>query len=94
MRSKLSIIVAANYKLKIKGITTMGRLKSEVAEYVGNYTRRCGYPPTVEELIYAFGPLKVMCMMFYIFSLYRIGMIRNSLFFGTEDLQLIPKKMQ
>lgn len=72
----------------------MRRLELEIAEYVGNYTRRCGYPPTVEELIYEFGPITVICMMFYIFSLYRIGMIRNSLFFGTEDLRLIPIKVQ
>ena len=70
----------------------MRKLESEIAEYVGNYTRRRGFPPTVEELIYTFGPFKVMCMMFYILSLYRIGMIRNSLFFGTGDLQLIPMK--
>lgn len=72
----------------------MRKLESEIAEYVGNYTRRHGYPPTVEELIYIFGTFRVMCMMFYILSLYRIGMIRNSLFFGTGDLQLIPMKVQ
>ena len=72
----------------------MRKLESEIAEYVGNYTRRGGFPPTVEELIYAFGPFKVMCMMFYILSLYRIGMIRDSLFFGTGDLQLISMKVQ
>ena len=72
----------------------MRRLEAEIAEYVGNYTRRRGYPPTVEELIYAFGPFTVMCMMFYILSLYRISMIRNSLFFGTGDLQLIPMKVR
>ncbi len=71
----------------------MGRLESEIAEYVGNYTRRRGYPPTVEELISSFGIVTVMFMMFYILSLYRIGMIRNSLFFGVGDLQLIPMKM-
>jgi hypothetical protein len=71
----------------------MGRLESEIAEYVGNYTRRRGYPPTVEELVHTFGLITVMCMMFYILNLYRIGMIRNSLFFGTGDLQLIPMKV-
>ena len=72
----------------------MRRLESEIAEFVGNYTRRRGYPPTVEELIYVFGPFKVMSMMFYILSLYRIGMIRNSLFFGTGDLRLIPMRVK
>jgi hypothetical protein len=70
----------------------MRKLESEIAEYIGNYTRRRGYPPTVEELIYNFGSFKIMCMMFYILNLYRIGMIRNSLFFGMGDLQLIPVK--
>ena len=70
----------------------MGKLESEIAEYVGNYFRRRGYPPTVEELIRTFGILTVMCMMFYILNLFRIGMIRNSLFFGTGDLKLIPVK--
>ncbi len=70
----------------------MGRIEFEIAEYVGNYTRRRGYPPTVEELISTFGILTVMCAMFYILNLYRIGMIRNSLFFGTKGLQLLPVK--
>ncbi|MCR4756180.1 MAG: hypothetical protein K5792_00075 [Butyrivibrio sp.] len=70
----------------------MGRIEFEIAEYVGNYTRRRGYPPTVEELISTFGILTVMCVMFYILNLYRIGMIRNSLFFGTRGLQLLPVK--
>ncbi len=70
----------------------MERMASEIAEYVGNYSRMHGYPPTVEKLIHEFGIVTVMCMMFYILSLYRIGMIRNSLFFGTWDLQLIPAK--
>ena len=69
-------------------------LKSKIAEYVGNYTRRHGYPPTVEELIRAFSIPTVMCMMFYILNLYRIGMIRNSLFFGTGNLRLIPMKVR
>lgn len=70
----------------------MGRLEVEIAEYVGNYTRRHGYPPTVEELIRSFGIITVMCSMFYVLNLYRIGMIRNSLFFGTSGLQLLPVK--
>lgn len=70
----------------------MIQLEAAIAEYVGNYSRKHGYPPTVEELIRTFGILNVMCMMFYILNLYRIGMIRNSLFFGTGDLQLIPVK--
>lgn len=70
----------------------MGRIEFEIAGYVGNYTRRRGYPPTVEELISTFGILTVMCAMFYILNLYRIGMIRNSLFFGTKGLQLLPVK--
>lgn len=70
----------------------MGRIEFEIAEYVGNYTRRRGYPPTVEELISTFGILTVMCSLFYILNLYRIGMIRNSLFFGTKGLQLLPVK--
>ena len=70
----------------------MGRIEFEIAEYVGNYTRRRGYPPTVEELISTFGILTVMGAMFYILNLYRIGMIRNSLFFGTKGLQLLPVK--
>ncbi len=67
-------------------------LAAKIAEYTGNYSRTHGYPPTVEELITAFGLPIVMCMMFYILSLYRVGMIRNSLFFGTGNLQLIPLK--
>ena len=70
----------------------MGRIEFEIAEYVGNYTRRRGYTPTVEELISTFGILTVMCAMFYILNLYRIGMIRNSLFFGTKGLQLLTVK--
>ncbi len=70
----------------------MEKMASEIAEYVGNYTRIHGYPSTVEELILEFGIVTVMCMMFYILNLYRIGMIRNSLFFGTGNLQLIPIK--
>jgi hypothetical protein len=70
----------------------MGRLEAEIAEYVGNYTRRHGYPPTVEELISSFGMITVFCVMFYVLNLYKIGMIRNSLFFGTRDLRLIPVK--
>lgn len=70
----------------------MGRIEFEIAEFVGNYTRRRGYPPTVEELISTFGIITVMCSLFYILNLYRIGMIRNSLFFGTKGLQLLPIK--
>ncbi|SFU68820.1 hypothetical protein [Butyrivibrio sp. M55] len=70
----------------------MGGFEAEIAEYVGNYTRRRGYPPTVEELISVFGLITVFCAMFYILNLYKIGMIRNSLFFGTNDLLLIPVK--
>ena len=70
----------------------MGRLESEIAEFVGNFSREHGYPPTVEELIRALGILTVMTMMFYVLNLYRIGMIRNSLFFGTRDLKLLPVK--
>ena len=70
----------------------MGILESEIAEYVGNYTRRRGYPPTVEELISTFGLITVFSAMFYVLNLYRIGMIRNSLFFGTNDLMLITVK--
>ena len=70
----------------------MRGFEAEIAEYVGNYTRRRGYPPTVEELISTFGLITVFCAMFYILNLYRIGMIRNSLFFGTNDLLLIPVK--
>ena len=77
-----------------KGDYNMERLQAEIAEYVGNYTRRRGYPPTVEELISVFGLITIMCMMFYVLSLYRIGMIRNSLFFGTGNLQMIPMKVK
>lgn len=70
----------------------MGRLETEIAEFVGNYTRRRGYPPTVEELISVFGMANIFSAMFYVFNLYRIGMIRNGLFFGTKDLILIPVK--
>ena len=72
----------------------MSRLEFEIAEYVGNYTRRKGFPPTVEELISAFGLITVFSTMFYILNLYRIGMISNSLFFGTNDLVLLPVKNQ
>ena len=48
----------------------------------------------IEELISTFGIITVMCTMFYILNLYRIGMIRNSLFFGTGDLKLIPVKVK
>ena len=72
----------------------MNRLEVEIAEYVGNYTRRNGYPPTVEELIRVFGGMTIFCAMFYVLSLYRIGMIRNSLFFGTRGLRLLPVKNQ
>ena len=75
-----------------KGVIKMYRHESEIAEYVGNFTRRHGYPPTVEELIRQFGTITIMCMMFYVLNLYRIGMIRNSLFFGTQDLALLPVK--
>jgi Ni/Fe-hydrogenase subunit HybB-like protein len=57
----------------------MGRLESEIAEYVGNYARRRGYPPTMEELISTFGMISILGAMFYVLNLYRIGMIRNSL---------------
>lgn len=67
----------------------MEKLESEIAEYVGNHIRRHGYPPTVEELIVRFGAFKVMVAMFYVLNLYRIGMIRSSLFFGVNDLRLI-----
>lgn len=68
------------------------RLEVEIAEFVGNYTRRRGYPPTVEELLERFGAFTIIAAMFYVLSLYRIGMIRNSLFFGVGDLKLIPVK--
>ncbi len=70
----------------------MELLELKIAEYVGNFTRTHGYPPTVEELIRGLGLFTVMCAMFYVMNLYRIGMIRNSLFFGTNDLKLIPVK--
>lgn len=70
----------------------MEKLQSKIAEYVGNYSRKYGYPPTVEELIRTFGVPTIICMMFYILNLFRIGMVRNSLFFGTGDLKLIPIK--
>lgn len=70
----------------------MGRLEVEIAEYVGNHSREFGYPPTVEELIRKFGVISIMCSMFYVLNLYRIGMIRNSLFFGTKGLQLLTVK--
>ena len=70
----------------------MGRTEAKIAEHVGNYTRRRGYPPTVEELISVFGFVRVTKSLFYIINLYRIGMIRNSMFFGTKDLQLLPMK--
>ena len=71
----------------------MEKLESHIAEFVGNYTRRHGYPPTIEELINTFGIFHIMCVMFYVLSLYRIGMIRNSLFFGTGSLQLITMRL-
>ena len=70
----------------------MGHSESQIAEFVGNYTRRRGYPPTVEELVSVFGFISVTKSLFYIINLYRIGMIRNSLYFGTADLQLLPQK--
>lgn len=70
----------------------MEKLQSKIAEYVGNYSRKHGYPPTVEELIRTFGVPTIICMMFYILNLFRIGMVRNSLFFGTGNLKLIPIK--
>ena len=70
----------------------MALLKANIAAYVGNYTRIKGYPPTVEELIAQFGTFKIMVTMLYILNLYRLGMIRNSLFFGISDLRLIPFK--
>jgi hypothetical protein len=68
----------------------MAHLEEDIAAFVGNYTRRKGYPPTVEELIMNFGTFKVMVAMLYVLNLYRIGMIRNSLFFGTNGLRLLP----
>lgn len=70
----------------------MERIQVEIAEYVGNFTRRYGYPPTVEELIRAFGLMTIMYSMFYVLSLYKIGMVRNSIFFGTKGLKLLPVK--
>ncbi len=70
----------------------MEKIEFKIAEYVGNYTRRYGYPPTVENLVSNLGFITVMSAMFYVLSLYRIGMIRNSLFFGTNDLRLLPVK--
>jgi hypothetical protein len=70
----------------------MRRFEAEIAEYVGNYTRHHGYPPTVEELISVFGMLTIFSTMLYVLNLYKIGMVRNSLFFGTGDLLLIPVK--
>ena len=70
----------------------MERIESDIAAFVGNYTRKKGYPPTVEELIENFGTFKIMVAMLYVLNLYRIGMIRNSLFFGTNGLRLLPVK--
>lgn len=70
----------------------MEKIESQIAEFVGNYTRKHGFPPTVEELISTFGIIHIMLVMFYVLSLYRIGMIRNSLFFGTGNLQLITMR--
>ena len=71
----------------------MEKIESQIAEFVGNYTRKHGFPPTVEELISTFGIIHIMLVMFYVLSLYRIGMIRNSLFFGTGNLQLITMRL-
>lgn len=68
--------------------------EAAIAEFVGNYTRRRGFPPTVEELVSVFGFMAVTRSLFYVINLYRIGMIRNSLFFGTDDLQLLPLKAE
>jgi hypothetical protein len=70
----------------------MERIEADIAAFVGNYTRKKGYPPTVEELIENFGSFKIMVTMLYVLNLYRIGMVRNSLFFGVGDLKLIPIK--
>ncbi len=70
----------------------METLEFKIAEYVGNFTRMHGYPPTVEELVNSLGFMTVMCAAFYVLNLYRIGMIRNSLFFGTTGLRLLPVK--
>ena len=85
------VIVREKYK---RGLLKMQRLEAAIAEFVGNYTRRSGYPPTVEELIMNFGTFKIMVAMLYVLSLYRIGMIRNSLFFGVGDLKLIPVRVK
>ena len=68
----------------------MAHLEGDIAVFVGNYTRRKGYPPTVEELIAYFGTFKIMVAMLYVLNLYRVGMIRNSLFFGPDGLRLLP----
>ncbi len=70
----------------------MERIEADIAAFVGNYTRKKGYPPTVEELIVNFGTFNIMVAMLYVLNLYRIGMIRNSLFFGVGDLKLLPIK--
>ena len=70
----------------------MEKIESQIAEFVGNYTRKHGFPPTVEEFISTFGIIHIMLVMFYVLSLYRMGMIRNSLFFGTGNLQLITMR--
>ncbi len=72
----------------------MTNTESKIAEYVGSYSLRKGYPPTVEELVMVFGFANVTKSLFYIISLYRIGMIRNSMYFGTNDLQLLPLKVE
>ncbi len=53
----------------------MAKLKEDIAGFVGNYTRKMGYPPTVEELIMVFGTFKIMVAMLYVLNLYRIGMM-------------------
>ena len=68
----------------------MNIFESRIAVFVENHSRKMGYPPTVEELIQRFGIVIVMFALPYVINLYRIGMIRNSLFFGTGDLKLIP----
>ena len=68
----------------------MAQLEENIAGFVGNYTRKMGFPPTVEELIMNFGTFRIMVAMLYVLNLYRIGMIRNSLFFGTSGLRLLP----
>lgn len=72
----------------------MTNTESKIAEFVGNYSLNKGYPPTVEELVMVFGFANVTKSLFYIISLYRIGMIRNSMYFGTNDLQLLPLKAE